>query len=314
MSNFIDLKGQIFGRLKVIERGPDYISPSGEKRVQWKCQCDCGNICYVLAKQLRNGKAQSCGCLRKEKTIERNKNTANNLTGQKFGKLTALYPTDKRSKQKYIIWHCKCDCGNECDVISNNLIKGQTKSCGCLIKEKNAEKIKDLTNQRFGKLVALSPTDRRSGTSVIWKCQCDCGNICYVASNSLSRGDVQSCGCLNKFIGEEKISKILKDNQIIFERQKTFDSCRFLDTNALAKFDFYLPNYNILIEYDGIQHFQPRKFGGCSQKQAEENFQKTQEHDKFKNQWCKENNIKLIRISYIDINKIKLDDLLLQEE
>lgn len=313
MGNYIDLTGQVFGRLTVIERADNYISPSGEKRVQWKCQCSCGNVCYVLTKQLRNGKTQSCGCLRKEKTIARNKTTAKDLTNQRFGKLIALYPTNKRSAQKNIIWHCKCDCGNECDVISSNLLKGQTKSCGCLIKEKNIEKIKDLSGQRFGKLVALSPTDNRSGTSVVWKCQCDCGTICYVSSKALQRGETQSCGCLKEFLGEEKIAKVLKDNQIIFERQKTFNSCKFLDTNALAKFDFYLPDYNILIEYDGIQHYEPRTFGGCSQEQAENNFKKIQLHDKFKNEWCKNNNIKLIRISYKNINKINLQNLLQEE-
>lgn len=274
MSNFIDLTGQKFGRLTVIERINDYISPSGEKRVQWKCQCECGTICQVLTKQLRNGKTQSCGCLRKEKTIERNKNTAHDLIGKRFGKLIALYPTDNRTNQNNIIWHCQCDCGNECNVSSSNLVKGHTKSCGCLLKEKNAEKIKDLSGQRFGKLIVISPTDKRSGSSVIWKCQCDCGNICFISSSYLQNREILSCGCISKSIGEEKITEILNNNKISFECQKTFNSCRFIDTGALAKFDFYLQDYNILIEYDGIQHFSPRRFGGCSQEQAESNFQK----------------------------------------
>lgn len=314
MGKVLDLTNQVFGRLTVLERAEDYISKSGEKLVQWKCLCECGNVCYVTTKQLRNGKTKSCGCLRKEKTIERNKHTAKNLTGQKFGKLTALYPTEKRTIENYIIWQCKCDCGNECEVSSGNLLRGHTQSCGCLIKEKNAEKIKDLTGQRFGKLVAIKPTEKRNGSSVIWECQCDCGNITYVRSSALCQKITQSCGCLTNSTGEEKIAELLKDNKILFERQKTFDNCRFIDTNALAKFDFYLPNQNYIIEYDGIQHYMPRQFGGCTLDQAKKNFEKTQLHDNYKTQWCKENNIRLIRIPYTKINNLKLQDLLLQEE
>lgn len=57
--------------------------------------------------------------------------------------------------------------------------------------------MKDLTNQRFGKLVALRPTEMRdTARSTIWECKCDCGNVCYVSRNSLVRNLKQSCGCL----------------------------------------------------------------------------------------------------------------------
>lgn len=52
----------------------------------------------------------------------------------RFGKLIALYPTDKR-QDRCIVWHCKCDCGNEIDVKSTSLTSGNTKSCGCLSRE-----------------------------------------------------------------------------------------------------------------------------------------------------------------------------------
>ena len=308
--NIKDLTGQRFGRLVVIKQAGYHITPSGDKYVQWECQCDCGNICYVVGKQLKSGKTQSCGCLKREKTIERNKLNFKDLTNQRFGKLIALYPTDKRASGNYIIWHCKCDCGNECDVVSGYLLRGNTQSCGCLVKEKNLEKIKDLTNQRFGKLIALYPTDKRSGSSVVWHCKCDCGNECDVSSKALQNNDTLSCGCLNAFKGEEKIASLLKENNIQFERQKIFNTCIFEDTKSYAKFDFYLPKYNILIEYDGIQHFEPRCFGGCSKEQAEYNFKKTKIHDIYKNEWCKNNNIQLIRIPYTKLNIITINDLL----
>lgn len=60
------------------------------------------------------------------------------LTGQKFGRLEALYDTGER-KDGAVVWHCKCDCGNEVDVKSSNLTSGRTKSCGCLRRQRVAE-------------------------------------------------------------------------------------------------------------------------------------------------------------------------------
>lgn len=56
------------------------------------------------------------------------------LAGQKFGKLTVLYRTDKRLHGK-VLWHCECECGNRCDVLSTRLVSGHTKSCGCFNSE-----------------------------------------------------------------------------------------------------------------------------------------------------------------------------------
>ena len=87
--------------------------------------------------------------------------------------------------------------------------------------------------------------------------------------------------------GEAKIKTILLNNNIEFETQKTFDSCRFNNTKTLAKFDFYLPSLNILIEYDGKQHFKASNSGW----NTEEHLRQTQERDAYKTQWCKDNNI-----------------------
>lgn len=62
-----NLLGNRYGRLSVVEEAPPYISPSGNREVQWLCRCDCGNIVVVLAGNLRKGHTLSCGCLRKEK-------------------------------------------------------------------------------------------------------------------------------------------------------------------------------------------------------------------------------------------------------
>ena len=98
------------------------------------------------------------------------------------------------------------------------------------------------------------------------------------------------CPICKESKGEEQISIFLKNNNIEFIRQKSFKNCK--NKNNLL-FDFYLPKFNICIEYDGIQHFKPiKKWGG------ENNLKEIQNRDKIKNSYCNLNNIYLYRINY----------------
>lgn len=98
--------------------------------------------------------------------------------------------------------------------------------------------------------------------------------------------------CKTKSQGERKLAKILTDHRISFEHEKTFSNL-VAETGQKLRFDFYLPHSNVLIEYDGVQHFEPvARFGG------EFGFAKTQKCDEMKNNFCQQNNIQLIRIRY----------------
>lgn len=97
------------------------------------------------------------------------------------------------------------------------------------------------------------------------------------------------------------------ENNIPFETQKSFENCIFEDTKRQAKFDFYVNN-QYLIEYDGEQHFQPAAFNA-----TKEEFQRAQWKDKYKNKWCKENNIPLIRIPYTHLKNLTINDIILTE-
>ena len=228
------------------------------------------------------------------------------LTGQKFGRLTVLdfYGSDKRRES---IWRCRCECGNITNVLSSNLRKGYTKSCGCLQKEKAGKNtpIKDLSNMLFGQLTVLYPTSQRLNGQVVWHCKCTCGKEIDVRSYNLISGNTFSCGCLKQSHGEYLIEQLLQKNNIQYEKEKTFSSCVFNDTKQLARFDFYVNNQYI-IEFDGEQHFNYTQTGW----NTKENFIKTKEHDNYKNQWCKENNIPIIRIPYLHEKDIWLEDLL----
>jgi len=235
-----------------------------------------------------------------------------NLISQRFGLLVVESGPIRRNNKIY--WHCKCDCGQEKDVRSDLLKNGNTKSCGCykkqiLIKNNKERQTLDLTNQIFGKLKAIKKTNKRKDGRVVWECLCECGNISYVDTHSLQQGKKSSCGCL-KSKGELLISRLLQEYQIPFEEQKSFSTCRY-PNGYLAKFDFYVDN-KYLIEYDGEQHFyyknNPHTWNTL------ENYQKIKEYDNYKNQWCKENNIPLIRIPYTKINELTIKDLLLDND
>lgn len=79
----IDLTGQVFDKLKVIERAEDYIQPNGKRSPMWLCLCECGNKTIVRGNKLRDKVTRSCGCLRREELFLRNKKYNNyNLDGE----------------------------------------------------------------------------------------------------------------------------------------------------------------------------------------------------------------------------------------
>lgn len=113
MPSLIDLSEKKFGKLLVLE----YIGNSF-----WKCQCECGNIRIVNSQALREKKVISCGCGKRK-----------NLVGQRFGRLIVLKRLGFIKKRTY--YECQCDCGKLVKVLSSNLLKGTSTSCGCYANE-----------------------------------------------------------------------------------------------------------------------------------------------------------------------------------
>ena len=105
----------------------------------------------------------------------------------------------------------------------------------------------------------------------------------------------KGCPKCSESHGEKQITAWLRQRDIRNIPQKKFDDCR--DINVLP-FDFYIPELNICIEYQGEQHYHPVNFGGISDEEAYDNFLKTQRHDEIKRNYCMANDIKLIYIPY----------------
>ena len=127
MKNLIDdIIGKQFGYLTVIEKTD---KKDKGRHYYFKCICACGKETLVTKSALTSGNTISCGCFKVKKNKERIKT---DLTGKKFGKLTALYPTEKRMGDR-TLWMCECECGAKNILVDrNSLITGHTQSCGCL--------------------------------------------------------------------------------------------------------------------------------------------------------------------------------------
>ena len=193
MSKRVDLTGRQFGKLTVVGPGDEYVSPTGVRLFRWKCCCECGKEVNVTTSQLKRGKS-SCGCL----------STREDLSGKRFGYLVVIssaveYVSPKGNKMSR--WLCKCDCGNEINVLGMSLKNGDCKSCGC--RGKGAQKSRIDIDSLIG-LKLLNATiigiKKRSTNSSKLKlvCECNCGRnfeACYI---SIRRNPSISCGCQRK--------------------------------------------------------------------------------------------------------------------
>lgn len=133
------------------------------------------------------------------------KGVKEDLRGQKIGKLTIV---DRKRElvgnKSRTFYYCKCDCGNEKWMRSDN-IKHSNASCGC-----TKVRFKDMTNKRFGMLTAIKVIGTSKNNGNLWRCKCDCGNFTDVPLSSLISGATNSCGCHQKKIANENIKKAFK--------------------------------------------------------------------------------------------------------
>ena len=159
-----DLTGQIFGELTVLGKAEHQPKNGG---VWWHCRCSCGNTYDISATLLSTGKRTHCP----DRSHERNYNFID-IAGQKFERLTALYATDKRDSKGSLVWHCRCDCGNEVDVSYNSLMYTHVQSCGCKKKEHDQELGSLLTHVAGTSMDMLKskkiPTNNTTGTKGVY--------------------------------------------------------------------------------------------------------------------------------------------------
>lgn len=136
-----------------------------------------------------------------------------NLLGQTFGKLLVIEETPKR-KDRSVIWKCKCSCGEEIFLSAKELRnKGvcQCSKCGYSRSPKKIN-IPSIIGNKYNRLKVIETTEKRSGGKILYKCQCDCGNITFVTKTDLKSGHTKSCGCIQR---KYQIGEIVNNRTII---------------------------------------------------------------------------------------------------
>ncbi len=196
MSRREDLTGKRFDRWKVIRYNPEKSKEMGKP--YWDCICDCGTEKCVCGENLKSRESKSCGCLHKEIVFKIGKNNRLDITDQIFHRLQAIvidwYKTKETGKT---YWFCQCECGEIVSVFIGNLRSGNTKSCGCLNREKTSERSKKYLGKN---------NPNYKGGKVIITCK-QCGKEFKV---KLSKKDIaQFCGrdCYNKWMSENNIGE-----------------------------------------------------------------------------------------------------------
>ena len=129
MSKVINMVGQTYGKLTVIERAEN----DKFGKAQWLCQCECGNQKIIAGASLRRGLTISCGCNKIQKLKDYNDSHIVDETGKVYGYLTVINRNEDPTlaKDGRAMWNCQCKCGNKCVVSGKLLREGKVTSCGC---------------------------------------------------------------------------------------------------------------------------------------------------------------------------------------
>ena len=115
-------------------------------------------------------------------------------SGMRYGRWTLIEEVQTEKWGTY--WLCRCDCGTERVVYQGTLRSRSSQSCGCLRIELLKERLTiNELGKRYGHLVVLSKSDRKTDSCAQWVCRCDCGETVILSGNRLRHDDTKSCGC-----------------------------------------------------------------------------------------------------------------------
>lgn len=200
------------------------------------------------------------------------------------------------AKTKILIRHNKC--GHEYLVTPSDFLSGKRcPKCGAI--RRTDKQFKKIIFDLVGEEYVFLEKYINSYTKIRVKHN-KCGKTYKTTPDTFIYGS--RCPHCNSSKGELKIANFLTKNNIDFEVEKTFED---LKHKGFLRFDFYLPEYNLLIEYDGKQHFEPVDFSGNNPELAIKNFKLRKKRDALKDNYAKDKGIKLLRIPYTKYDEIK---------
>lgn len=350
-----DLTGKTFGNWTVLERD---IQKEEELKRQgkflhsyWKCKCACGQIVSVSGTHLKGGRTLSCGC---KKTENFSKTKSLNLTGQKFGKLTCIKQTNKKSKNGFY-WLCQCECGEQNVVPVYYLTSGKIKECDkcrangfssiqsyvmykrTQLKAQQEESLEEKLKEKYSGIDInsiwscnniVSPKDitSKSHRTIYLICpQCK-EEFTSSGLHLYNRTyEIMCPTCLRK-IRDSSYEKEVKNylNNILGIKTLHEAECNLKPINPKTGqrmyYDNELSEYKIIIEVHGAQHYCsdiiPKLW--CGNVSQEEYFEKLKYRDNFKKNYALSNGYKYIALSYKEIvsgeYKNKINNLIREGE
>lgn len=260
--------------------------------------CSCGKNFKTTYAILKKMKTICCvECTRKE--INR-KNTNNQeevlkRIEEKIGERFEILPFEYIGKQKTNIKLICKKCGKEISRMYHSINTREIKcDCECKLIKWDKERAIKLVKKYTDEFEVL---ECNRGDSIILKHK-NCGHEFVRAYWNIEQNQCLKCPICDsrESMGVKLITKFLESNNMKYVKEYRFPDCKDIKT---LPFDFYLPQYNMIIEYDGIQHFKPTDYMG-----GVKSYEILKKHDEMKNEYCRENNIPLIRISYKDNENI----------
>ena len=284
-----------YGKFKIIDKELRYES----NRWVYTVECQkCGHLMYKKYQEI--GEERKClGCTRNmEYSFCNVGDIVNGL------KIIAKSPMFKSNGDLIKAYLCECIVDGKKVQIRESHLKNGVGCMECAVIKRGIEQRKkhdDYVKEMADKnpFIEITGYYIDQDTKIEYRCKL-CGYEGMSLPNNLLRGG--GCPICNMSIGEKKVMKYLQDHNIKYEFQYPFYNCKNI---FCLPFDFYLPDYNTCIEYDGEQHFRAiEHFGGV------EGFKRRQQNDNIKTDYCKDNNINLCRIRYDQNVNTELDNFL----
>lgn len=233
--------------------------------------------------------------------------------GQKYGTNILIERDIEKSKTTHkTYWKCKCELCDEIRSIRTDNLNCKCRSCAAKLRNGPQDAYFKVSNDLTGKIFGFWKVVGKADKSNYWNCQCmNCGTIKEVFRGNLTQGLSKGCGCTKSW-GEAQIIYLLDYWKINYKREYTFPDL-ITDKGGHPRFDFAIFQNNklaYLIEYDGRQHYNYNN----NWNMTKEEFQRLQDTDKLKTEYCQKNKIPLYRFTKNSSLEEEIKELVLNKK
>lgn len=289
--DYIEVKKYIEENSKCKLISTEYVNA----KTKLSLRCYCGNLFEVNLNKFKNQNQRQCQECGKEILFSQRRVPIERIRKEINDRGATLI--SETYKANNIPIEIRCKCGKIFKRYYSNIQQstGEIRCRSCISIENNLLTIEYVKNFIEANTDCILISDEYINCRKSLKIKCSCGNVFKRNWNNFYNNNQRRCDkCANvQSKGELKIEGILLKNDIEFISEYRFENCKY---KRKLPFDFYLPKYNLVIEYDGELHFKET---------ALFDLKAQQKRDNIKNEFCKENNINLLRIKYSDFDNLE---------